>query len=388
MRNRGFILLLVGLALTTEIGCRKAPPAEATAAPEAGAGGLIVLPPDSPLLEQVRVETVQAAPVSLNEVSAPGQIDFDVSRVGRVHVPAAGRVATVAVRLGDSVRAGQPVMTVDSPEAEDAVSAYRQALSAAVQSRANLAKVTADRNRANDLFEHKAASRKDVMAAENELAVAQASVDQTEAAREQARRRLEILGLDRTSPSSRMTVTAPLTGKVIELSVSAGEYLSDVSTPVMTVADLSTVWVTSEIPETSIRLIEPGERIELELIAYPGETFQARVTRIADVLDPKTRTVQVRAELPNPSGRLRPGMFGRIRHMHEAGSFPVVPAGAVYRRGAASCLFVERGRGRFERVEVRLGAESGLRIPVLRGLAAGDRVAVEGVMFLAGMEIR
>jgi RND family efflux transporter MFP subunit len=142
------------------------------------------------------------------------------------------------------------------------------------------------------------------------------------------------------------------------------------------------------VPENAIRLIEVGESIEVELVAFPGEIFSARVKRIADVLDPKTRTIQVRAELANPAGRFRPEMFGRIRHSHDTRKVPVVPARAVLRRGSEAILYVERGPGRFERISVTVGAARGDRIPVLAGIEAGDRVAVDGVMLLAGLEVR
>jgi cobalt-zinc-cadmium efflux system membrane fusion protein len=394
MRNKtACILIIAVLVLAAGEACRKAETADSPPKAELRPSGdplageaKIVIPPGSPLLDQIVVETVRSAGVSVNEVSAPGRIEFDVSRVGRIHLPVSGRVERVLVRQGDAVKAGQSVLTIDSPEAEEAVSANRQALAAIMQARSTLARATADRDRTADLFEHKAAAKKEVLAAENDLALAQAATDQAEAAREQARRRLEILGLGRGESGSQLTIAAPLSGKVIELSVTAGEYRNDTSEPVMTVADLSTIWVTSEIPETSIRLIEVGERIQIELVAYPGEVFEARVTRIADTLDPKTRTIQVRAELANPSGRLRPGMFGRIRHMHPATSVPVVPARAVFHRGSDACVFVERGPGSFERVRVSLGTDGGGRIPVLAGIKAGDRIVVGGVMLLAGME--
>jgi len=349
---------------------------------------IITIPPDSPQLERITVEQVGTADVSENEVVAPGRIEFDISRVSRVSLPVPGRILHVLVRLGDTVAAGQALLTVDSPDADAALSEYRQSQAAISQTRSSLAKVKADHTRALGLFEHKAIAQKEVLAAENELAQANASLVQAEAACEHARRKIDILGLEGEKPAPYLTVKAPLTGKVIDLSVTAGEYHNDMSSPVMTVADLSTVWVTSAVPENAIRLIEVGESIEVELVAFPGELFSARVKRIADVLDPKTRTVQVRAELANPLGRFRPEMFGRIRHSHERRTVPVVPARAILRQGPEAILFVERGRGRFEKVPVTVGAARGDQVPVLKGIEAGDRVAVDGVMLLAGMDVR
>src|SRR6266403_1903802 len=109
-------------------------------------------------------------------------------------------------------------------------------------------------------------------------------------------------------------VRAPLSGKVLELNVAAGEYRNDTNAQLMTIANLSTVWVSADVPESSIRLVQAGERVDITLAAYPNELFRGRVTRIADTVDPQTRTVKVRAELDNPHGRFRPEMFGSIRH--------------------------------------------------------------------------
>lgn len=355
-------------------------------AAQGAANAVISIPSDSPQLRLIRVEPAATADIPMNEVVAPGRIEFDVSKVARVLLPVPGRVLQVLVRLGDPVTAGQTLLTVDSPEADAVLSEYRQSQAAVSQARSALVKVKADHERAVGLFEHKALAQKEVLASENDLAQAQAALDQAEAAYEHARRKIDILGLGLERPSPCVTVKAPLAGKVIDVAVTAGEYHSDISTPVMTVADLSTVWVTSAVPENAIRLIEANETIEVELIAFPGEVFSARVKRIADTLDPRTRTVQVRAELANPAGRFRPEMFGRIRHSHEKRTVPVVPATAILRRGAETLIYLERGAGRFERAPVVIGPARGDRVPVLTGIKAGDRVVVDGVMLLSGIE--
>lgn len=345
----------------------------------------IVLPPNSPQLRQLKSETVRIANVLKDEIIAPGRIVFDVGRVSRVLLPTGGRVRLL-VRLGDAVVAGQPLLDIDSPDAESAIAECRQAEAALSQGRATLAKAQADHERISDLLEHKAVAKKDLLAAENDLAQARATLEQANAALAHCIRRLDILGLRPGEVGQKVTVRANLSGKVIDLAVTEGEYRSDTSTPLMTIADLSTVWVTSEIPENSIRFVEVGERVQVELVAYPGEVFDARVTRIADTVDPKTRTIQVQAELKNPAGRLRPEMFGRIRHSHAPQSVPVVPVQAVMRSATGSFVFVDRGSGVFERIPVQTGEPAGNSIPVLHGLKPGDRVVIEGAMLLAGME--
>jgi|WetSurMetagenome_2_1015567.scaffolds.fasta_scaffold144638_2 membrane fusion protein, heavy metal efflux system len=363
-------------------------PAQASLVRGSGGEAAIVIPPGSAQLAQVRVEAVALADFPGDEVVAPGRIEFDPIKVSRIVLPVAGRIDGVFVRTGDRVAVGQPLFSLDSPDADAAASDYRQAQAAVSQMKSALIKAQADRDRAAELFEHKAVAKKDVLAAENELVQAQAALSQSEAARDHARRRTEILGLAEGEAAPRVTVKSPLSGKVIEMAVTSGEYRNDTTTPVMTVADLSSVWVASAVPENAIRLIDLGESLEVELVAFPGEKFNARVLRIADTLDPKTRAVLVRAELSNPQGKFRPEMYGTIRHAHGVRALPAVPARAILRRGGDCLVYVESAPGTFVRVPVVLGAGGGELVPVVRGIAAGDRVVVDGVMLLAGVEGR
>jgi membrane fusion protein, heavy metal efflux system len=360
------------------------PPAENTA----DVRPMITIPRGSPQMDHLTIEPAGTAVIPGNEVVAPGRIDFDPGRVSRILLPVPGRLQRVLVRWGDRVTDGQPLFTIDSPDAEQALSEFKKAESAVSQTRSTLARAEADDARTRELYDHKAVAKKEVLASGNELILAREELAGAEAGREQARRRLEILGLNAEDAGHQVTVRSPLAGKVIDMAVTAGEYINDTSTPVMTVANLDVVWVTSAIPENMIRFVEVGEHIEVELVAYPGETFKARVTKIADILDPKSRTVQVRAELANPGGRFKPEMFGRIRHSHDLRSVPVVPARAILHRGTEVDIYVERRPGVFERVPVVLGAPRGDMIPVLSGIQPGDRVVVGGGMSLVGMETR
>ena len=128
--------------------------------------------------------------------------------------------------------------------------------------------------------------------------------------------------------------------------------------------------------------MQVGEPVEIELAAYPGQVFHGRVTRIADTVDPQTRTVKVRAEMENRAGRLRPEMFGRVRHTEGMRAVPAVPVGAVIQGDGKNVVYREKGRGVFETVEVKVGKRTGDLLPVLAGLNAGDRVVVDGAMLL------
>lgn len=379
------LCLLLSLGIGVLAGCARKPdrgPDAASAAAGPSKPGKVVLPPDSPKLSQLRVEPVETAEVPTDQVTAPGKIEANPNRVSRVVLPVAGRIAGVRVRLGDAVIQGQPLLSIESPDADAAMSAYLQAAAAVAQAGAALVKAEADLERTRDLYEHQAMAKKEVLNAENALAQTKAAAEQAEASRKQALRRLEILGLKPGDFGQKVVVRAPISGKVLEINLAPGEYRNDTNAALMTIADLSTVWVVSDVPESYIRFIQLGEPVEIELAAYPGETFHGRVARLADTVDAQTRTVKVRAEMDNRGGRFRPEMFGSIRHTESTQSLPVVPVGAVLQGDEQSVVFRELSRGVFEQTPVTVGKRFGERIPVLNGLKAGDRVVVDGGMLL------
>ena len=349
-----------------------------------GPGGprRVTIPPGSPRLKQIRTQQVATAAVTADEVVAPGRITVDPRRAHRVVLPVAGRVVQVLARVGDPVRAGQALLVLDSPEAEAALAECRQAQAAVTQGTGQVRRAKADLERMRDLLEHKAVAAKDVLHGEQDVAQAEAELEGAQAQWAQARRRAQILGLTPGASGEQVVVRAAIAGKVLDASVSAGEYRNDTNETVMTIADLSTVLVASEVSERDIRLVTAGEQVAVELVAYPGETFAGQVTRIADIVDARTRTIQVQAEIANPSGRLRPEMFGRIRHSHAARTLPVVPAQAIVHGASGPSVFVEQAPGVFERRLVVPGHSASGQVGILEGLQPGDRVVVDGAMLL------
>jgi len=296
----------------------------------------------------------------------------------------AGRIRAVLARLGDPVAEGQALVTVESQEATAAFSAMKQARVRQRQRLSAHAKSERDLARLKNLLEHRAAALKDVSSAENDLVQAEGEVQGSQAEVDEARKRLEMLGLEPEGNERDVVVRAPIVGKVVEIAVAPGEYRTDTAASLMTVADLRTVWVTSNIPEGSIRLVEAGEPVEIVLVAYPNETFHGRVTRIADAVDAATRTVKVHAELANPGGRFKPEMFGSISHSHGRRRVPVVPASAVIQGGRGPIVYLEKTAGVFEMVEVTVEAARNGFVPVLAGLRGGERVVAEGALLLGG----
>jgi membrane fusion protein, heavy metal efflux system len=363
-----------------------------TVSPSAAAqdAPLVVVPPDSPRFKQLRIEPVREQALPIDELTAPARVVINPNRISRVLPPVQGRVLAVSVKLGDAVAEGQPLVTLNSPDADAAISTYVQADATLRQAKVTLGKTDTDLERAHKLLEFQGISEKDVLAAQNDAATARAALENAEAARAQALRKLALLGLKPSDLQQTVVVRAPITGVVTDISVVPGDYraavssAADVTTPLMSIADLGTVWVSSDVPEPFMRHIRIGETCEIALVAYPGETFTGHVARVGSTLDPQTRTLKVYVDLPNPARRFVPEMFGTMRHTGTSRLLPVVPVAAIVQEYGRSEVFVEHGPGQFERRVVTTGVRRGDLVAITSGLEPNSRVVVDGAILLRG----
>ena len=360
----------------------KPQPSSAAAGAPVNPPGVVVLGADAPELKQITIEPVKSVPVPGDEVSAPAKVGVNPNRVGHAMLQVPGRISRVLVKLGDSVTEGQAVVTVESPVLGEAESAFLTAESGVKQAEIGVAKAEADLNRLNDLLAHEAVAKKDALAADTALKMARSQLEQSQSTREQARRRLQLLGLKPGASSQTATVYAPLAGKVLEINAVDGEVHNEVNQSLLTIADLSRVWVSSQVPESMIRYCRLGGQADLELIAYPGEKFQGRVTRIADTEDKDTRTIEVTSELDNSRGRLRPEMFGRMHYADAVAPALWVPESAIVRIAGKESVFVETDKGHFRTVAVETGPKHNGGFPIRSGLTEGQRVVTNGAINL------
>ncbi|PKP95247.1 MAG: efflux RND transporter periplasmic adaptor subunit [Alphaproteobacteria bacterium HGW-Alphaproteobacteria-14] len=205
-----------------------------------------------------------------------------------------------------------------------------------------------------------------------------------------ARDRLRLLGMpDGTiaavsrsgKPQSVITITAPSSGVITMLAVRRGMSVSSGQT-LAEITALNPVWLEAAVPERQAGDISIGQTVRAELTAYPGELFTGRVTAILPSAQADSRTLTVRAELPNPGLRLRPGMFAQVTLSPEPRTALLIPAEAVIRTGRRNLVMLTQGKGGFLPAEVRIGREANGQVEVLGGLAAGERVVVSGQFLL------
>lgn len=315
----------------------------------------------------VRVVTV--APQGRVQVAAPGRLAWDEDHTSRVYAPYAGRIERLLASVGQRVVRGQALAEVASADIGQAQADARKA-------EADLSVARAAAQRAGELAQGGVIARKDLQQAEADLARAEA-----EAARAHARLRQYGVAADRVNQS--LALTAPLAGIVVERNANPGaEVRSDVQgPPLFTISEPSSLWAVIDLDERQLGALQPGMTLALRAAAWPEQHFEARVMWIDAAVDPASRTVKVRARVPNPEGKLKAEMFVSAEFAVEL-ALPRLPADAVLQRGDDAVVLAQTGPGRYERRRVRVSADGSGGWLVREGLRAGEQVVVAGGLYL------
>ena len=326
-------------------------------------GGAVSVPEQSPLRKSLMV-TVAAEETVERPIVVPGSVEADPAKLVKAVPPVAGRVLQIRKRLGDTVRKGEVLFTMDSADLAQAVSDSSKGAAALTLARRNL-------ERQKALSEAGISARKELEQAESEYSQAASEL-------QRSRARLSLLG---ATTGQTYAMRSPIAGQVIELAAGQGAFWNDTNAAVMTVADLSTVWLTASVQEKDLGALYVGQAASVALNAYPGESFTGRVRYVGAVLEPETRTVKVRIAVENRSGRFRPGMFASVTLKGQPHRAITVPTTALLQSGFNTRVYIEKTPWRFEARTIRTGAQLGDRTEILAGIAAGDRVVVkDGVL--------
>jgi cobalt-zinc-cadmium efflux system membrane fusion protein len=315
----------------------------------------------------------------VSEELTEGKIAVNGDRATPLFSPFSGRVTRVIAGLGDTVKQGAPLATI---EASEFVQAQNDLSTAAAQ--VKLARISETRKHA--LFDAKGGSLQDWQQAQSELTAAVAAVGAV-------RNRLKILGksdaqidalesAQSIDPSA--TLSAPIAGVVVDRQVGPGQYLQAGSgTPVFTIADPSNVWLLANVREADSGLVHVGQTVEVHVLAYPERTFAARISYVAALLDPVTHRLPVRADIDNRDAALKPEMFATFRILTgDATQSPAVPESAVVYEGSAAHVWVTSGDGLLAYRAIRIGRSNQGLVEVVDGLKPGERIVTKGGLFI------
>ena len=316
-------------------------------------------------------------------IQATGIVDFDNDHATSVLAPISGPVSKVLVSLGDHVSKGQALAQVDSPDFSAAVNAYRKSLSAA-----QTARRLADLD--TDLFKHHGISQREAAQAATDAVSAESDRDSAKQALvalnipsatikdiEQGRSVTHIVG----------TIRAPLAGTLVEQSITPGQLLQAGTTPCFTVADLSRMWVNTQVFGADVAAISPGDSAQVE-IRSDLKPLVGKVTNVGAIVDADTRAVTARVLVDNPGGVLKKHMYVRVHiasHVQRSG--PLVPVSAILRDDEnLPFVYIVQANGSYARRRVTLGYRTADKYDITDGLKAADKIVADGGLFVQFMQ--
>jgi HlyD family secretion protein len=290
---------------------------------------------------------------------------------------AAGRLQSVDVRLGDRVSRGQRIARIEDFELVEQIKqqeAAQEVSQATIRQReADLALAKTNLDRSMSLFEKKLIAKQVLDDTESRYQSAQAQLDLARAQSQQSKARLDELKINLANT----IITSPVNGFISRRLVDPGASVGQ-NAPVVEVVDISRVRLIANVVEKDLRQLQSGDVTRVEVDAFPGETFMGRIARVSPILDPATRTAPIEVEIPNPSYRLKPGMYARVGiTLDTTKDALVVPANALVDLGGRRGVFQPLSETAVFR-SVQVGNEQGELVEILGGLTEGQEVVTTG----------
>ncbi|MGC2074721.1 MAG: efflux RND transporter periplasmic adaptor subunit, partial [Xanthobacteraceae bacterium] len=333
-------------------------------------------------LSAVKVEAVGMRDFPV-EKEAVGSINFNEDLEVQVFTPYAGRIIGLFASVGDDVKKGQTLFTIDSPDLLSAESSLIAASGVLELTTRNLARL-------KDLYTTRAVSQRDLDQAISDQQTAEGNL---RAGRDAVRifgktdSEIDQIIADRKADPT-LVVRSPIDGRVTARNAAPGLYVQPGSAPApYTVADINTMWMLANVTENDSPAFRVGQAVQVKINAFPGEVFDGTVTTVGSSVDPNTRRVLVRSEIKDPKHELRSGMFANfIITVGAPDRSPAVPLNGVVREGdGTQTIWVTADRRRFTRRTVEIGQQRDDYRQILKGVQAGELVATDGAIFLSNM---
>jgi membrane fusion protein, heavy metal efflux system len=375
--------LLMGAAILLESGCGKKP--EAGATPGANATTNTAAAEPSVELTSNQLSSVKIGPVGTYqfpvEKEAVGTITFVDNLSVQVFPPYQGKILKALVELGDEVQKGQPLYSIDSPDLIQAESTLIGAAATFELSSKELA-------RAKDLYST------NVGVSQRELEQATSDAQTAEGALKAARDAVRLFGkseeeIDQIVAThkvdSALVVRSPIAGEVTAYDAPPGLLVQPGTAPApFSVADVSTKWMLANVVESDSPLFHVGQPVAAKMVAYPGRTFDGKISKIYAEVDPNTHRVTIRSEIADPQHELRPGMLASfVIQVQAPAEATAIPVNGVVREGDGTMTaWVTKDRKRFSQRNVKLGLQNGAMYQILDGLQPGELAVTDGAIFL------
>jgi len=324
---------------------------------------------NSPNYANLKIETLQEIPAPSTE-PLNGKVVFDENFTSRVSSPILGRATKIYVQIGSPVKAGQVLMSIDSPDLATAIADARKA--------------NADLELKRKAYERNKLLLEGGVIASKEVEISQADLNQAQAELERTQARLHNLNVGRTQMDAETYyLRAPISGILVDQQINPGnEVRPDAANPLFTITNPAHLWAIIDMPERNLGKVSVGQPISLTVDAYPDESFSGKVLSIGSVLDATTRRVQVRCSVEGKD-KLKPEMFARITPISPSQAKVLrLPNSALITEGLYSYVFVESSPGRIQKRRVVLDLQERNYSTVKAGLKAGERVVTAGAILI------
>ncbi len=326
-------------------------------------------PADAPQLSMIQSQAIQPSPMPLTDALS-ARLAYNEDVTARMSVGFSGRIVELKAAVGDSVKAGQVLAEIDSPDFGTANADLNKAR--ADEERKRLAF-----ERAKELVPGEAISVKDWEAVESDFAQAKAETVRAET-------RIKNLNpFNLTITGQRVLLSSPSNGVVTERTATpALEVNPSLPAPLFVVTDPKSLWLMIDLPENIVSKVKLGSAVSVESDAFPGERFMAKIIQLGQVVDPNSRRVTIRARVENGARKLLPEMFVRAYVLQDRGNGVCVPNSSVVNQGVYSYVYVENSPGDFLRRKVTLQIRGGDFSCISEGLQGGERIVVTGTLLL------
>jgi len=357
--------------------------------------GIVELTPDAQKNAALGLAPVEVRPLPTT-IDVTGSVAAEDARIAHIRPLARGLIERVWVSLGQRVTQGQPLATYDNIQLGELVGDYLGARAVLRQAEADLDVKRRVVERGRELIKLEAIAQQTLDLREAELKTSEAGVARDQAAVSRVEEQLHRFGLsdvdlkqlsptEGTSPhrdASHAVLRAPFDGVVTKYDVAQGE-VAEPERELFTVTDMSSVWVLADIYEKDITKVRADTDAIVRVDAYPDRTFAGRVTYVADLIDPQTRSAKARVVVANPGTALKLDMFARISiPTAEQREGLLVPVAAIQTIDNQSVVFVQESANRFMRRDVELGMTAGDLVEIRSGVQAGDTVVGAGSFYL------
>ena len=335
--------------------------------------GMVQLASDSPKKAYIKTTKLNLTQHPLME-PLTGKITYNENVTSRISSPVAGRVVSSPLPLGSIIETGANLLELDSPDVANAESDFAKA-------QADLILAKKNHIRQQELFAGKATSQKELERSQDDFNAANSEV-------ERAKDRLKNLHIDANQSDGRFKLRSPISGIIVEKDVTLGfEVRPDRETPLFVVSDTKKLTLQLAIFEVNLSKIKVGQALSITVPAYPNKSFPATVKYIGQILDEKTRSIQVRCDLPNSEGLLLPGMYATINvNSDPTDKAIVIPLTAVFTEGDSDYVFIALDENNYQQREVDINLRLKDKAIVSQGLQENELLVSEGALTLRSEE--